>query len=347
MQGLGKFPPILNRYGRHPEAPSDLTYEEARRAFDLVRAGAASRAQTGAFLMAQRTKGTTAQELRAAVDVWQEDLVRLDLTGPALQVSSGFGGQIKTIGLALPASLVAAAAGARVLLMGADSMPPTYGITPGDILRAMGIKTALVRGEVEASLATIGWAYGHFPNLHPRFQKLQPIRRELGIGTVLDQVEQLLSPVGHRFMLVSTDSYHQGTVIAEVLRALHVERGAVVLGEENSTDLPLDHVATTWRIREGVALERTFNPREHSLEPKSLPGPHGLTLRELARMYEEILSGQPHPYRQAVQLNAAHCIYTAGIAVDFPDALRRADEALLYGTAYRKLREFRSSFALK
>ncbi|MEO7995225.1 MAG: hypothetical protein ABI743_12575 [bacterium] len=347
MRRVGLSPQLLDRLGRFPEQARPIAPDDMADAMIAIRERHATSAQIGALLMGMRIKGMTVIELKAAIEPWLEVVPKLDLVAPALCVAPGLGGQMRTIGLSLPSSLVAAAAGARVCLLGGETMPPHYGITASDILRALGSKTTLQRTELEASLASIGWVYAHVPLMVPSLRRLSSIRKELGIDTLIDAVEQFLSPVGLRFVLISVPTYPMGRVFAEVLRQFGVERATVVLGEENQLDVALDHPSTLWRVQHDQIAEVTFNPREYGLDPIALPGPQGLTLREMARMYEEILSGQPHPYRQAVQMNAALAIYTSGIAADFQDALRRADEALLYGTAYRKLREFRSCFALK
>jgi len=347
MRGFSLFPQLLDRLSRAPQAAATLTPDEMQRAMVAIWNGEAARSQVGAFLMAMRMKGLAAEELFGAWSGWQERAPSLDVVAPTLHMASGFSGQVRTLDLTLPTSLVAAAAGARVLLMGSEPQPPAWGITPRDILQAMYIKTDLMPADWEASLATIGWAYGFFPHYLPRFHRLNGIRRELGIETLLEPVEQLLAPAGVRFVLTSASSYAVGKAMAEVLGALHVERAAVLVNAANTTDLSMDQPNVVFRIAEGQVVERSLHARDLGLNELTLPSPAGLTLRELGQMYEEILSGRPHPYRDAVLLNAGHAIYVAGVTDDLQDALRRADEALLYGTAYRKLREFRTNFALK
>lgn len=341
------FPSLFQRLGRAPERAADLTTEELQRAMVAIREGRAARSQIGAFLMALRLKGVRAEELYGALTGWQDGAKLLDLVAPVLHLSPGFAGQVRTIDLTLPASLVASAAGARVLLMGSVPQPPTYGITPRDILQALGVKTDLMPADWENSLATIGWAYGYFPNFMPRFHRLLGIRKELGVETVLDPTEQLIAPGGLRFVLTSASSYATAKSMAEVLAALHIERGAVLFNDGNTTDLAMDRPNTMFRIGQNQIVERTLTAREFGLSETPLPAPSGLTLNELGQMYVELLTGQPHPYRDAVIFNAAHAIYVAGVTDDFADAMRRADEALLYGTASRKLREFKTNFALK
>lgn len=347
MRGYSLFPPLFARLGQAPDRPADLSSQEMERAMGALRDGTISRAQAGAFLMALRMKVLTASELFGALVAWQQGLRTIETTGPVLHLAPGFSGQMRTIDLTLPASLVAAAAGARVLLMGSESQPPHYGLTPRDLLQALGIQTGLHPGDVEASLATLGWAYGYFPQFHPRFARLLAIRKELGVETMLDPLEQMLAPAGVRCMLVSTASPSQALAMADVLKTFGTEHGGVVLHPQNTTDLALDQVNQVFLVQGGNVLPRAISAQQYGIDPLPLPAPAGLTLRDLAALTEELLSGQPHPYRPAVQFNAAWLLTAAGVSPDLHDGLRRAEDALRAGIPLRLMREFRTNYAVK
>ena len=104
--------PLLRDLGQGPTRGRSLTRDEARFCMDQILAGRATPAQAGAFLLLQRYKGETPDELLGFVDAVRgretTRLIHPQVEG-LLDVGSPYDGRLRHIVASPAASIVAAA----------------------------------------------------------------------------------------------------------------------------------------------------------------------------------------------------------------------------------------------
>lgn len=107
-------------------------------------------AQLGAFLLAERMKGETAEEVYGFIETWRAHAPSwpAHLLPEALDVAGGYDGRTKTFCASVAAAVLAADLGVPQFLHGSRPLPPKYGLTVGEVLNALGI--ASVRNEADA-----------------------------------------------------------------------------------------------------------------------------------------------------------------------------------------------------
>src|SRR3990170_2191554 len=107
----------LRAIGQGPRTGRDLTVEEAREAMSLVLSGEATPAQAGGFLLLQRYKGESPEELLGFAEGVR---AKAHLISPGveglLDVGSPYDGRKKSIVVSPAAAIVAAAAGVPVVM---------------------------------------------------------------------------------------------------------------------------------------------------------------------------------------------------------------------------------------
>jgi anthranilate phosphoribosyltransferase len=129
----------LRAIGQGPRAGRDLTREEAADAMELILSGGATRAQMGGFLLVQRFKGESVDELLGFADTIRARarLIRPNIHG-LLDIGSPYDGRKKSIVVSPASAIVAAAAAVPVVMHGEKDLGPKHGVPIGDVLEALG-----------------------------------------------------------------------------------------------------------------------------------------------------------------------------------------------------------------
>lgn len=331
---------------RHLAFGGSLSADESADAFAMIMSGEATPSQVAALLMALRVKGETSDEVAGAARAMRGAMVPIDAEERESLVDTcgTGGGAVTTFNISTAAALLAAGAGVRIAKHGNRSFTSRSG--SADVLEALGVPldaTAAVMGDV---LRRAGVVFMFAPTLHPAMRHVGPVRRELGIPTVMNIVGPLANPASAGRQVVGVAERQRMPLLAGALAALGATHALVVHGEPGMDEVsPLGptHVA---EVRDGQVTEWTIDPGAlgfHGISADDLAGGDPATN---ARIIEEVLNGEgPAGARAAVLLNAAAAIYVSGIVVSLNDALDRAREALDAGAGRRALERLRKAYA--
>ena len=102
------------------------------------------------------------------------------------------GGALTTFNISTAAALLAAGAGVRVAKHGNRSFTSRCG--SADVLEALGVKIEAPPATLERALREAGICFMFAPQMHPAMRHVGPVRRELGIPTVMNIVGPLANP---------------------------------------------------------------------------------------------------------------------------------------------------------
>src|SRR5207247_2260175 len=118
----------------------DLTLEESREALSMILSGEATTAQAGGFLLLERFKAESPEELLGFTEEVREgaNLIRPKVQG-LLDVGSPYDGRKRSIVVSPMSSVVAAAAGTPVVMHGEKGLGPKHGVPVGDVLEELGV----------------------------------------------------------------------------------------------------------------------------------------------------------------------------------------------------------------
>jgi anthranilate phosphoribosyltransferase len=266
--------------------------------------------------------------------------------GPAVvTVTGGFDGKTRTFNVGAAASLVAAAAGGRILLVGGEDVPPKEGRTNFDALRNLGVKAPQSLDEARVSLEEHGFAATSLEHYLPELHGLLQLRREMVRRTALNVSEKLISAVpGSRLLVGMTHRHPFLEAMPEALVDLGVGRALVFQAIEGSDEAPLDgNSALVW-VKSGRVLE------EFRVPPESL----GLSRATKANVPWEdpedeawrllsALNGEKGPVGDLILYNAALRLWVADDDTPLEDHLDRAHKTLLSGDALGLLERLRQT----
>ncbi|HET7464771.1 MAG TPA: anthranilate phosphoribosyltransferase [Longimicrobium sp.] len=321
-----------------------LTAAEAEAAFTEVMEGRATPVQMAALLVAIRVRGAVPHEVAGGVRALRRAMVPVPGDAAGLVDTCGTGGgALTTFNISTAAALLAAGAGVRVAKHGNRSFTSRCG--SADVLETLGVRLELSPDEEARVLAQTGIVFMFAPLHHPAMKHVGPIRRELGMPTIMNVLGPITNPAGARRQVVGVSDPALLELIAGALAELGHDRALVVHGEPGMDELSPVGTTQVIEVRGGALERRTFDPvAELGWEPFTPDGLAGGDRAENAEKVEGVLRGTLGGVaRAAVTLNAGAAIYCAERASTLADGVRVAEEALEAGRGWEKLRELRAA----
>ena len=236
--GYGGFRAVIKAVGTGPRGSRALTFDEAHGATAALLAGDVSPVQAGAFLIAMRIKGETPPEL-AGVTQALRDAARSVAAdpppagSPIVACAGAFDGMTEAPHLSLAAA-AASTAGARIVVHCGATLGPKRGITPADVLGALGGPARPEPAQSLAMLERSDVALVHAGAAIAGWDELARVRDEIGLRGPLHSAEKLVDHLGAtRFVVGHTHSSYRDRLLG-ALAVLGAHRSVAVRGMEGS-----------------------------------------------------------------------------------------------------------------
>jgi anthranilate phosphoribosyltransferase len=321
----------------------DLTAQEAEGAFDRFMDGSATEIEMAGLLVGLRAKGVKPPEVAGGVRALRKAMVPVPARDPAdlVDTAGTGGGRITTFNISTAAALVAAGAGVRVAKHGNRSFTSRSG--SADVLEALGVRIDLTPERMGEILEEVGIVFMFAPLLHPAMRHVGPVRRGLGISTLMNILGPLTNPAGARRQVVGVaDPRFLGLVVRALAELGHL-RALVVHGAPGMDEIsPMGHTRVAELSDTGIR-EYSITPQELGADESFLEGLRGGEPEENAETILRALRGELGGARNATVLNAAGAIYVAGRASTLPEAADVAVESIRSGAALDVLERLREA----
>ena len=324
--------------GEAPD-PAELTA-----AFEVVLTGDATPVQIAALLVGLRVRGETPTELAAVVRAFRQAMVVLPAERPAELVDTcgTGGGSINTFNISTAAALLVAGVGIRVAKHGNRSFTTQCG--SADVLEALGVAIDAPVTVMEAALRDAGIVFMFAPLMHPAMRHVGPVRRELGVQTVMNMVGPLANPAHAGRQVVGVTDPRRLALIAGAMRELDTVHSLVVHGEGMDEISPFGttHVV---EIRGHTMSEWTIEPQRFGFgrgNPEDIRG--GPPVENAATVMRVLRGDANAASTAAVVLNAAAALYVGGATASFEDGVSAASEAVRAGAGLVALERLRAAF---
>ncbi|MFB3787753.1 MAG: anthranilate phosphoribosyltransferase [bacterium] len=349
--------PFMAKVGTGARGAKDLTYPEAFAAMNAILDRAYHPVTLGAFLLAERWKPESVEELSAFLDSMSMRLKRPEQNNPPaglLDCAGSFDGKVRTLHVGLGASLVAAAGGAPMVMHGSENIPAKEGSTPFHVLRAMGIEASRGLLEILQNLNACHIAYLHQPLYNPPVHALLEERRQVGKRTFLNTIEPLANPLRAPIHIGGFFHREYGGRICEAIRGSHIgfKRVFMVMGIEGSEEIRPD--------RSYVAELREGDIHTYYIEPEALgfsiprdaaeariQDRQGITIESAERIQRVLKGEEQSGFRDLILVNAALRLYASGRVGSLEAGAQAAEEALKSGQAREILARWKERAPLK
>lgn len=322
-----------------------LTADEAESAFNIVMQGQATAVQVASLLSALRVAGESPDVVAGVVRALRSAMVSLAADDPdALVDTCGTGGgAVATFNISTAAAIVAAGAGVRIAKHGNRSFTSKCG--SADVLEALGVPIEVTVPVMENALRDAGIVFMFAPLMHPAMRHVGPVRRELGIPTVMNIVGPLANPARAGRQVVGVADLERAPVLAGALSALGAIHALVVHGEPGLDEVSPLGPTHVIEVRNGSTSRWTIHPDDHGYKKLSRHDLAGSEPKENARIIEAILDGGgPKGARAAIVLNAGAAIYVSGRVKSYTDGVGAATKAIDSGQAKSVLERLRRAY---
>ena len=315
----------------------EIFYDEMVDLMRQVMEGKVPPVQLAAILMGLHVKTESVSEIAAAASVMREFSTKVDAAGVEHLVDTcGTGGdKAHTFNISTAAAFVAAAGGARVAKHGGRSVSSQSG--SADVLEALGVNLALTPQQVAQSIREVGVGFMFAPSHHPAMKHAAPVRKDLGMRTILNILGPLTNPAGAPNQVMGVFHPDLVGIQARVLKMLGSRHVLTVHGHEGLDEITITGPTSVAELKHDFITEYTIEPKQFGFDVAPIEAIQVKDGAESKARVESVLANEPGPSRDVVMLNAAAALYVSGVAPSLWDGVALARDALASGAARAKL----------
>jgi anthranilate phosphoribosyltransferase len=315
----------------------EIFYDEMVDLMRQVMEGKVSPVQLAAILMGLHVKTESVSEIAAAAAVMREFSTKVDASDlDHLVDTCGTGGdKAHTFNISTTAAFVAAAAGARVAKHGGRSVSSQSG--SADVLEGLGVNLALTPEQVGLCLREVGLGFMFAPSHHPAMKHAAPVRKELGMRTILNILGPLTNPAGAPNQVMGVFHPDLVGIQARVLKMLGSRHVLTVHGHEGLDEITITGPTHVAELKHDFITEYVIEPRQFGIENAPIETIQVKGAAESKARVLAVLANEPGPGLDIVVMNAAAALYVSGVAASLWDGVAIARDAIASGAARGKL----------
>ena len=282
-------------------AGRDLDRPTAEWAMNQIMEGEATPSQVAGFLVGLRAKGESIDEMRGLAEQMLAHARRIEVPGPSLDIVGTGGDRAHTVNISTMSSMVAAAAGVRIVKHGNRAASSSSG--SADVLEALGVDLSLPPERVVEVAEEAGITFCFAQTFHPSFRHTAVPRRDLGVGTAFNFLGPLTNPAQPTYAAVGCAD----AGMAPLLAGVFADRGkdaAVFRGDDGLDEVTVSTTTHVWWVRGGTVTEHSVDPTHLGLELHPIESLRGGDAAHNASVVRDTFAGATGAVRDAVLLNA-------------------------------------------
>ncbi len=281
--------------------------------------------QTGAFLSALRAKGCTGVELYSMAEELL-NVCELPLSRPDLYMvdTCGTGGDgANTFNISTAVAFVSASCGVKIAKHGNKSASGKVG--SADVLMNLGLNLNCSTEKVISAVNEIGLTFLFAPIWHKSLIKLAPLRKELGIRTVFNQLGPLVNPLRPNAQVLGVASESLLEPMGRALLKLGMNRAIVVHGSGGIDEASLQGENKLIFVEKGKIRFSKINISDFNYENISNEKLVVSDKDSNEEILKSVLNGSgQQSHINVVALNAALVLWVAGIEDDLHEGFKKA-----------------------
>ena len=307
------------------------TMEEAIEVFTPLTVGDYDEVHIAALLTCIRTRGETFADVAGAAIAFLKAGRPFPITGEGLMDTAGTGGDgANTINITTAGSLIAAAGGVKMIKHGNRSVSSKSG--SADVLEALNIPLDLDPERAVRQFEASNFTFLFAPAYNPAVAHVQPVRKALGVSTLLNTMGPLLSPGRPEHQLMGIANPAQGQLLAEVFQELGRSRALVAHGA-GTDEIAVHGTTEFWELRDGEITHYTKEPEDLGIERHELADLVGGEGEENAALIRAVFEGTGSPaHRDAIAASAGAMFYLDGQVETLKEGTEKALGLLADGT---------------
>tara|TARA_Y100001968_G_C19451634_1_gene769083 strand:- start:3346 stop:4389 length:1044 start_codon:yes stop_codon:yes gene_type:complete len=299
--------------------------------------------QTGAILVALRSKGLTGIELASMAKVLI-DACPLPSTLPQVPLvdTCGTGGDgADTFNISTAVAFLAASCGANVAKHGNRSASGKVG--SADVLEGLGLRLNAPLDVVVNAVDNAKITFLFAPAWHSSLINLAPLRKSLGIRTVFNLLGPLVNPLRPKAQVLGVAKYELLDPMAEALNKIGLDRAVVIYGAGGLDEASLEGANHVRFIENGNISSTIVEPSHLGLSNCANAELKGGDLKTNIEILSNLLKGSGTKAQQeVVALNNSFVLWASGLETDLTLGVNKSLNSLKSGEGWLVLERLRT-----
>ena len=324
-------------------AKKDLTEDEAAFFMENVTDGSMDERAMAAILVAMSSKGVAVSEMIGCAKTLLRKKREIPLKSAGLAEIVGTGGDGKgSFNISSLSALVAASCGQKIAKHGNRAVSSKSG--SADFFEALGINIMASPEKTASLVERTGFGFLMATVYHSGMRFAGPVRKALGIKTIMNLLGPLLNPAGAEYELLGVYSKSLLKDYAHAAKGLGAKRVMVVNSEDGYDEISPCAKTFVYQIDEkGNENEYVIDPASFGISDANENELYGGNGAENASLAMEVLNGSGRTtIRYAVGLNAGALLYLCGKVRTIKDGYAMALDTIDSGATLAKLKEIQA-----
>lgn len=326
----GNMKEVLNQLIEY----KSLDKQRAKEILTNLALGQYTQSQVAAFLTVYLMRSITVEELEGFRDAMLELCIPVNIPEYDAIDLCGTGGDGKnTFNISTLSSFIVAGAGQNVAKHGNNGVSSVSGSS--NLMMHFGYEFTNEADKLRKSLDECGLCFLHAPLFHPAMKNVAPVRRDLGVKTFFNMLGPMVNPSFPKKQLVGVFSLELARLYGYLYQK--TDKRFVILHALDG----YDEVSLTGGFKKITNdSEEIVNPEDLSMQaisPEAIFG--GETVKESARIFEQILKGEGTEAQHNVVIANAAMALQCGKGYSTADALGHARESLESGKALKTFKK--------
>ena len=317
----------------------DLSFNESKKAFEILMNGKASDNEIFDFLTLLSAKGEVSDEIAGGVYVLRNKSKRVNVNDCIDTCGTG-GDGMNTLNISTASALLLSSMGIKVAKHGNKAVSSKCG--SGDVLEALNIKIDLEPHDIEEQIKRNNFGFMFAPNYHSAMRFVGPVRKKIGKRTIFNMIGPLSSPALVDRQVVGVFDKKLLKIFASALNNLNIKFAWIVNSEDGLDEISPYSKTNVIQLKNGEISEILIDPIKLNIDANEFKDLLGDDAKFNANKMLDIFKGEDNDFSKAVCLNAAAGLIVSEKHTVFIDAYNEARKHILSGKTYTNLKEIQN-----
>jgi len=317
----------------------DLSFNESKKAFEILMDGKASDDEIFDFLTLLSAKGEVSDEIAGGVYVLRNKSKRVNVNDCIDTCGTG-GDGMNTLNISTASALLLSSMGIKVAKHGNKAVSSKCG--SGDVLEALNIKIDLDPHDIEEQIKRNNFGFMFAPNYHSAMRFVGPVRKKIGKRTIFNMIGPLSSPALVDRQVVGVFDKKLLKIFASALNNLNIKFAWIVNSEDGLDEISPYSKTNVVQLKNGEISEILIDPIKLNIDANEFKDLLGDDAKFNANKMLDIFKGEDNDFSKAVCLNAAAGLIVSEKHTVFIDAYNEARKHILSGKTYTNLKEIQN-----
>jgi anthranilate phosphoribosyltransferase len=318
----------------------DLTFEESKKAFELLMEGKAEEQEIFDFLTLLSAKGEASDEIAGGVFVLRNKSKRVNAENCVDTCGTG-GDGMNTLNISTASALLLSSMGVKVAKHGNKAVSSKCG--SGDVLEALNIKIDLEPNDIEDQIEKNNFGFMFAPNYHSAMRFVGPTRKKIGKRTIFNMIGPLSSPSLVKRQVVGVFDKKLLKIFANALNNLDIKFAWIVNSEDGLDEISPYAKTNIVQLKDKKISEFIIDPKELNVDADKFENLVGDNAKFNADKMINIFKGEDNDFSKAVCLNAAAGLIVNETHQSFADAYKNAREHILSNKVIKHLEKIQNA----